>query len=164
MPKYYAGIGSRSTPHEITKIMVSLAQELEEKEYILRVGNHNRIDKAFNSGIINPKHKQVFTSEYIPMDKAKTLASEIHPAWDYCTEFIKNCHGRSVNQVLGEDLLTPIDFVISWTFNGDITGETRTATVLANQHKIPIYNLGYMRILTLAKQKKLIDFILNEGM
>lgn len=48
--KYYSGIGSRSTPKDILKLMEDIAFKLAQKGYILRSGAAGGADTAFQSG------------------------------------------------------------------------------------------------------------------
>jgi hypothetical protein len=51
-------------------------------------------------------------------------------------------HARNVYQILGEDLQSPSQFVISWTPGGCEIGGTRTALVLAKRRGIPTIQFG----------------------
>jgi hypothetical protein len=50
----------------------------------------------------------------------------------------RNCH-----QVLGQDLKTPVDFIVCWTKNGNINGGTGQALRIAKKLNIPVYNLFF---------------------
>jgi hypothetical protein len=99
----------------------------------------------------DPSHKEIFTAKHPVCEVAKEIAATIHPAWHNCSDYAKGCHGRNVYQVLGEDLKTPVSFVICWTPEGKEVGGTRTAIVLAKRHKIPVYNLALMPLKTIEK-------------
>ena len=47
---------------------------------------------------------------------------------------------RNTYQVLGLDLMSPVDFVICWTPLGRDDGGTGQAIRIANAHNIPVYN------------------------
>jgi hypothetical protein len=51
-------------------------------------------------------------------------------------------HGRNAQIVLGDDLKTPVDFVVCWTPDGKLTGGTAMALRIAFDYDIPIFNLG----------------------
>ena len=51
-------------------------------------------------------------------------------------------HERNVHQILGEDLQSPVNAVITWTVNGALVGGTATALKIAMTAGIPIFNLG----------------------
>jgi len=75
--------------------------------------------------------------------QARELVSRIHPAPGALSVGSWKLHMRNCNQVLGQDLKTPSDFLICWTKNGQEVGGTRTAIVLAKQNNIPVYNLFF---------------------
>ena len=141
--KYYAGVGSRSTPKEIQINMACMAEALESIGYILRSGGAEGADQAFERGVREPEHKQIFRPKtHTPSLEAEAIASQIHPAWHMCSLYARACHGRNVCQVLGESLKDPVEFVVCWTPNAEEVGGTRTAIVLAKQRNIPVYNLA----------------------
>lgn len=142
MRKYYAGIGARSTPLHVLKKMTDLAVILENKGFILRSGGADGADKAFESGVSDPANKEIFKSKYRALPEAEEIASKIHPAWHNCSEYARQCHARNVHQILGEDLMTPVEFVVCWTPNGEPVGGTRTGILLAESRNIPVINLG----------------------
>jgi hypothetical protein len=149
--KSYAGIGSRETPEDVLKAMEAIATSLSLAGYILRSGGADGADTAFFkgcndkceiflpwSGFNGVKHKNArYTINNMHYDLAKT----IHPAWDRCKWGARKLHARNTQQVLGENLNDPVDFVICWTSTGGATGGTATAIRLAMQYDIPVYNL-----------------------
>ena len=54
----------------------------------------------------------------------------------------KALHSRNAMQVLGFDLDDPVDFVLCWTPGGNKLGGTATAIRIAEDHNVPVYNLG----------------------
>ena len=74
--------------------------------------------------------------------QSELLASQVHPAWDKCNAWARGMHSRNCHQILGYDLKSPVDCVITWTPNGNIQGGTATAIKLAIKHNIPVFNLG----------------------
>jgi hypothetical protein len=164
MPKYYAGIGSRKTPENIQLLETQLATKLDTLDYILRSGNADGSDKAFQKGsknylsyradyytvaVNNDLHK--FDYSDARYTEALVLAEKLHPAWDKCSEYARKMHTRNVFQILGLQLKAPVEFVICWTPEGEVeeshlsirTGGTATALRLAFQLSIPVYNLAY---------------------
>lgn len=137
----YAGIGARATPPDVLDYMREFAEHFEKKGWVLRSGGAEGADTAFESGIRDVKNKDIL----LPNDtnpEAEEIARLIHPAWERCSRYARQCHGRNVMQVLGRDLVTPVEFVVAWTQNGELVGGTRTALVLAGQRDIPVFNLG----------------------
>lgn len=74
--------------------------------------------------------------------QSELLASQVHPAWDKCNDWARGMHSRNCHQILGYDLKSPVDCVITWTPNGNVVGGTATALKLAMKYDIPIFNLG----------------------
>jgi len=150
MVKYYTGVGSRETPDFVCLAMTEIARILESYGYTLRSGGADGADLAFEAGagllkeIYLPKKGfNGSTSQLYGVGlEALTLASVVHPAWDKCKAYARLLHARNCYQVLGSALDEPSDFLICWTENAEKRGGTRTAIVLAEQHKIPVLNLG----------------------
>lgn len=170
----YTGIGSRETPPNILKKMKEIAFYLAQKDFTLRSGKAAGADAAFQLGVqeawgvlqenTNPKG---LAEIYIPwpkfssdgllntwdicvtqkqiVDKAESIASVIHPAWDKCSQGAKKLHTRNIYQVLGQSLDKPSDFLICYakpTKDGlHVQGGTATAVKLALENNIPVFNL-----------------------
>jgi hypothetical protein len=58
--KYYTGIGSRNTPHNIKNLMVGLARKLADEGYILRTGGSPGADTAFEVGAIDKGDMEIY--------------------------------------------------------------------------------------------------------
>jgi hypothetical protein len=148
--KYYTGIGSRSTPHEILELMIKIAKYFRKKNYILRSGGADGADLAFELGAKNKK--EIFLpwkgfnnskDDFIKIpDKAFEIAERYHPNWGKLTDHIKKLHARNSLQVLGDDLNTPSCLIICWTKNGKMVGGTAQALRIAKDCNIRIYNMG----------------------
>lgn len=153
--KYYAGIGSRSTPEKVQGFMSCLAAIL--KDYTLRSGGAEGADLAFERGcdLVGGK-KEIFLlskskrggecgtiAEKSPKhEEAFKIAERIHPAWEKCSNVAKQLHARNVYQILGFTLEDPVEFVVCWTPKGEDVGGTRTAIKIAKENNIPVYNLA----------------------
>lgn len=146
--KYYTGVGSRKTPGNIIGVMVNIAYYLSLSGWTLRSGGARGADTAFEQGL-----GQVYKEIYYAKDATKeamAISAEYHPAWNKCSQYAKQLHGRNAFQVLGKDLATPSSFLICWTpdgcethaTRGYSTGGTGTAISIANAYNIPVYNLA----------------------
>lgn len=147
--KYYAGIGSRKTPDDILEMMTEIAEGLS-RNYILRSGGADGADSAFEKGAGDKK------ISYIPWpgfngskekciavsSDAMRMAGEFHPGWMYLSYGAKKLHARNCYQVLGDDLSTPVDFIICWTPGGEEVGGTAQAIRIAKANRIKIFNLA----------------------
>lgn len=133
--------------------MYNLARKLARMGYTLRSGGADGSDTAFEEGanaMGGPKEIYLpwegfngrSSKLYNISEEAMSLAAAIHPAWDKLKQGAKKLHARNTYQVLGPHLNQPSRWLICWTEGGKEIGGTRTAIVLAKQHKIPIWNLG----------------------
>lgn len=94
--------------------------------------------------------------------KAHHLASLHHPGWDVMlakanatgrdektvraarkARASMKLHARNGYQVLGDDLNTPVPFVLCWTADGGPTGGTGQAIRIAEDRGIPVFNLFF---------------------
>lgn len=160
MTKFFAGIGSRSTPTEQVSVIDTICCMAVNCYFTLRSGAAPGADtffeqaydkyrgqkeillpwKGFN-GNSSPLH------EYNP--EAAKIAAEIHPTWKSLKPAAKQLVARNMQQILGEDLKSPVKCVIAWTPDGcesietygRKTGGTGTAIALASSLDIPIFNL-----------------------
>ena len=157
MQRYYTGIGSRKTPAPVIAILTELAHTLFAAGYTLRSGAADGADAAFEAGAGGLK--DVFlpwagfnksTSALTRVcDKALHLAESLHPAWPRLSGAAKKLHARNTYQVLGLALDAPSDFLVCWTPDGlesaeertSQSGGTATAVVLAQRHRVPVFNL-----------------------
>lgn len=144
--KYYAGIGSRSTPIHIQELMTALATRLEQEGWVLRSGGAEGADRAFEAGVSS--QKEIFTAKQISQNtfntayEAKQIVRSTHPAPERLKFYALDLLARDVYQVLGSDLKTPSSFIICWTEDGKLVGGTAQALRIAKLHHIPIFNLG----------------------
>lgn len=169
--KYYTGVGTRQVDpsNELYWLMVSIGKKLARLGYTLRSGAADGCDMAFEEGCnevngnkeiyiawngFNNRWPEEGNSVYVSEEQddwAELIASEIHPAWDKCSQGAKKLHTRNVYQVLGQDLSTPSKFLVCYApvdrYNIP-KGGTRTAFVLAQKYNIPTFNLAIEKDLT----------------
>lgn len=160
MSMLYAGIGSRKLPDFVQKQMIRFGDLAAKAGWTLRSGAARGADESFEIGCDSYNgNKEIFlpwkgfnnhiSNMFTPSEEAHKLASEIHPRYDYLSRGAKLLVARNMHQILGEDLNTPVDFVICWTPDGceshetygETTGGTGTAIALASKHNIPIFNI-----------------------
>lgn len=170
----YTGIGSRETPEHILDKMNDIAFYLASKGVVLRSGKAVGADEAFQLGVeAFATQSGVFKKElaeiYIPWAKfsnprlsdsydvlvtnknivetAEGIMSQIHPAWERCSQGAKRLHTRNVFQVLGSSLTSKSDFLVCYAKpkkDGEgVSGGTNTAYMLAKKNNIPTFNLYY---------------------
>jgi hypothetical protein len=150
----YAGIGSRDTPENIQALMRGIALMLYERGYTLRSGGADGADHAFEYGTPAMASMEIFLpwdgfngkrmtipESNLALGEARSIAEKYHPNWDACSESVKKLHTRNTFQIMGHDCHTPSAFVICWTKDGKSSGGTGQALRIAEDKKIPIYNL-----------------------
>lgn len=146
MSHLYAGIGSRRTPSDVQHMMARMAKRLAELGFTLRSGGADGADKAFEAGATK---KEIFYAQDATPETI-AIASKLHPAWHLCNEYARNLHARNVNQILGRDLKSPVDFVLCYTPDGCThhstktrdTGGTGMAISVASTRDIPVINMA----------------------
>lgn len=176
---YYAGIGSRETPEHVQNIMKEIASILERRKLILRSGGAEGADKAFESGIINNEHKEIYRPDYYfksgkknyyekeDLEFGDRMVKEYHPSKGKMKNIhAYKLHARNTYQIFGCGRDTKNStFVICYTPDGaEIktsvdTGGSGQAIRLANAFDIPVYNLkNYIGV----KAIEMVDFILKD--
>ena len=158
----YAGIGSRETPDEVWRWMEQLGYEFAIKGYNLRSGGAPGADTAFEKGCdrgsgekeiylpwknFNKNPSQLFNVTPEAIKLAETFYP--NPKVFEVKPYIAKLMGRNCQQVFGENLDSPVDFVVCWTADGcesiedrtKETGGTGQAISIASVYCIPVYNV-----------------------
>jgi len=152
MPVLYAGVGSRRTPHHIFDIMVRVGKKLAKTNYVLRSGGASGADTAFAFGCSEVQGlKEIFYADDATPAARQELEKHLEPS--HLAALRRggwlDLHARNCMQVLGQNLNTPVKFVLCWTSDGattkqectKATGGTGTAIKIANHYNIPVFNL-----------------------
>ena len=154
--KYYAGIGSRSTPTEILQIMQEAASVFAQKGLVLRSGGADGADTAFEVGSkgydneiylpwknFNDNPSPLYIDNLPNCNEAREIAAKYHPSWEYLRETVKKLMARNAYQIVGKDLDTPVEFVLCYCpiKNGVWQGGTAQACRHAHDLGILIINL-----------------------
>lgn len=157
---FYAGVGSRETPKDVLEKQRKIAIYLAKLGLTLRSGAADGSDTAFEKGCISAEGTMEIWMpwkgfngrsyfNYLPKDRHYEIAKTIHPIWDKLSRGPKALHSRNVGQILGDDVKTPVAFVLCWTKDGansvktvtSKTGGTGTAIKLASSLNIPVINM-----------------------
>lgn len=99
--------------------------------------------KAIHKSQLPNKHLALVRNATLKHETEK-IASTLHSNWEACSDYAKAQHARNVHQILGYHLNEPVDAVITWGVldnYGKPIGGTGTALRLAEQRRIPIFNL-----------------------
>lgn len=149
--KYYAGIGSRSTPDDILSTILSLSLKLAHEEYTLRSGGAPGADEIFAAGTCN---QEIFVSKDATVESieyVKGCLPNNRSNFDAWKPYTKGLLGRNMMQVLGKDLTTPVEFVVcyapSLVYEDDSPGGTGYAIRCAIKNSIPVYNMFDEKVL-----------------
>lgn len=165
MNKIYAGIGSRKTPPEVCEVIRHLAGRLGCVGWTLRSGRAEGADSAFECGaravqgsceIFLPEDLRPLSvrvndkiQNWSYMDEvtgstigAKVIARLLHPNGKNLSPHALELHARNTYQIIGQDLNTPVQFVVCWTEGGRGEGGTGQALRLAKMLNIPILDFG----------------------
>jgi hypothetical protein len=157
---YYAGIGSRTSPKDVLKVMKKFGRIFAERGWVLRSGGAEGADSAFEEGCdlakgekeiylpwenFNKNKSTLYLRSYeIPLEmsnRACEIASKYHPKWETLGPAARALHARNGFQILGKDLITPVSLVLFWS--PMITkGGTAQALRIAADHSIMMYNMG----------------------
>ncbi len=159
MKKVYAGVGSRETPEDILAEMRRLGETLAST-HILHSGAAPGADEAFEAGATAVGGEcriylpwKGFNYHSSPLFGVTAAALEMaereHPAWDRLSPAARKLHARNCNQILGDSLDEPVEFVLCWTpdgceskkTRGRNTGGTASAIVLGEKYGRPVFNL-----------------------
>lgn len=154
----YAGIGSRTTPPEILKVMDLFANAIA-KESLLRTGAAPGADQAFEFGaVMGGGRVEIYLpwkgfegrqdgTIVKPGEDAFAIAEHYHPGWKFLKQGARKLMARNSYQILGPNLYDPVDMVICWTPDGSLdgtgskSGGTGQALRIAADYAIPVLNL-----------------------
>jgi hypothetical protein len=165
----YTGIGSRRTPADVLATIEEIASGYAHSGWTLRTGGSPGADQAFLRGAIaaggaaevylpwpgfesdeleglaSVAHMRI--GDAPPTCTALALAARFHPGWESLDAGARALLARDGHEVLGEDLATPVRFVLCWTLDGSKDGAgllddgTGQALRIAHAQKIPVFNL-----------------------
>ena len=148
--KFYAGIGSRETPLDIKEKIKIVVEYLNSLDYIMRSGGAPGADTFFEE---YATRKEIYlpwrnfngndSPLYSPTKDALNMAMKYHPNWYRLSIGARKLMARNCQQVLGQNLDTPVKFIVCWTKDGGETGGTGQALRIAKDLGIPIYNLFF---------------------
>lgn len=159
--RYYTIVGHREIPDDVWELLFRIARINAVNNMVMRSGSADGADMAGEVGALSvggeieayipwkhfnkvPDDSNHIVATNLPNFKqARELAKDIHPAWENCSKSSKLLHSRNIYQILGQDLMTPSEFVILYAKpegNG-VAGGTNTAYRLAKRFDIPCYNI-----------------------
>lgn len=155
--KIYAGIGARKIPYNITTLIRAIAPLLAKDNYTLSTGAAQGADQAFTEGALSKNGKVnlhlpwgSYEKEWrndiygditlLPLQENDTQAYasvlKLHPSGNMLKDSVMRLHARNYN------IIKDAEFMICWSPNGLEIGGTGQAIRIANDLKVPIWNLG----------------------
>ena len=162
----YADIGARATPHAVLERMTVIAAWLARKGWHLHSGGAAGADTAFAAGV--PASQRTL---FLPwcgyrghrgrdcrslsaeqMDRGLAIASDLHPVWHRCSPAVRKLHARNAALLLGADTAVPVGAVVAWSAQGAVTGGTGMAIRIAQEHGIPVLNMGVLHPRTVCER------------
>ena len=105
--------------------MAWIAGELEKFGYTLNSGGAKGADAAFEYGVKQPAHKNIFHPEDAT-ETTRAIARELHPAHERLHGHALDLYARNTNQIFGRNLDKTVDFVVCYTKDGCESHETRS--------------------------------------
>lgn len=163
----YAGVGSRKTPNFWLMQIENFAERSADLGHVLTSGGAQGADIAFQTGMTLGRGKAVIyrpNEAFIYNDGEAIGHQTYHQASAYDKQadsillsvmseqhynavakrpYVHLLHLRNVYIVLGVHMDQPVDCLVCWTPGGKLEGGTSTAIRIAEEHGIPVYNLGY---------------------
>lgn len=161
--RYYAGIGSRSTPEDVLLLMESTAYLFAKQGWTLRSGGADGADSAFERGAMRAMDLDLLEpwpeiylpwpnfngradgpDAIVPQHDAFNVAAAHHPAWHRLSPRAKMLHARNVHQILGPNVTKPnlSAFVVCWTPRGKGGGGTGQALRVAATYGVRVFDLA----------------------
>ena len=139
--KSYAGIGNRYRSSENAMKMYRTGIYMNNHGFTGYSGGAIGSDDDFHKGALACKDPNftIFKAKDATKE-AIELASNYHPAWHNCDDYVQKLHGRNAMIILGKDLKNPRDLVICCA-TSETTGGTSLGIKIARDHNIPVVNI-----------------------
>ena len=155
-PLTYAGIGARATPPDILRDMTVMAGWLGRTAWHLSSGGAKGAETAFANGAPEQQRtlylpwrgynghrgQDIHILSHHDLRACMDLAAPLHPAWSRCSPAVRKLHARNAAVLLGPTLDQPVDAIVCWTPDGEVTGGTGMGLRIAAEHRIPVMNLA----------------------
>jgi hypothetical protein len=183
-PIAYAGIGAREAPGEVLEQIEAIAQRLARLGHLLRTGLSPGADQAFYRGALAGRGRvelclpcenfQAGARLEAERGRVRVLARPTADALELAPRFDAQLDGRpwdaldacerallarDAHEVLGEDLASPVAFVVCWTPGGGRDGRdprargTGQALRIACARSLPVFNIANPEDLEAVRQR-----------
>lgn len=142
--RYFAGIGSRSTPDDIQQLMTKVSAKLTGLGWILRSGGARGADRAFERGAVRKEVFKATDAKPWAFTEAKLHMPTDREGFDSWSPYVQGLMARNMMQILGPDGDKPVQFVICWApstvYTDSSAGGTGWAIRCAIAHGIRVHN------------------------
>lgn len=158
---YYTVAGTRHPDRSIKEFFNKLSARLESHGFVLRALPLEGTNQAFIEGLVDRTHCEIYTpwtdfnkglvkksdpkidpADLSTYEEASKLLSKHIEKWDKLTIGLQKMHVCSAYQLLGQDLKTPVRFVIAYTRPDRPSEGTNALLTLAREQGIEVYDLG----------------------
>lgn len=136
--KRFAGIGNQIIDGHARYAIHTCSKIIYEKGYHLVTGGAKGADTEFEKYF--PERNTILRAKDAT-PKSIQMAEEFHPAWNKCNAYVRALMGRNAMIIMGEDLKTPVEFVLCYCVDEE-KGGTSFGIKIARYYKIPVYNLA----------------------
>lgn len=157
MKRYYGGVGSRETPTGIIKEFERISYELSQLGLIPSTGCADGADASFRRGCADARVYKcrdgfdggIDPTRYDNYHKTYDIVKSVlgNSYFENASKFAELAHRRNCYQILGDDLNSPVEFVLLWakpdSSNKSVLGGTRMAYKLAKLHNIECFNFYF---------------------
>jgi len=139
--KTCAIIGNRyNVPENTIQFIEDSGYTLGQLGYTLNSGNAIGCDQAGERGFDRGGFPKNIRKAKHATEDAIVVASQFHEAWYMCTDYVRQLHGRNSMIILGDDLKSPVDFVLCYA-TSEIKGGTALGIKIARANGVPVFNL-----------------------
>lgn len=153
----YLAIGNQDTPPEIVRQLADIAGRLKDAGYTARTTGKGAADEGVMITAGDKCEVHIPWKKFDGIDskfnkvlpEALEMVKQYHGAFDSQKDSIKTIIGRGAHLVLGQDLRSPVRFVVCWSQDGLENAKDRSAksgyigipVSIASSMKIPVFNL-----------------------
>ena len=139
--KTCAIIGNRyGVPESIIKYLEDIGYYLGASGFTLQSGGALGCDQAGERGFDKGGHPKIIRKAKHATPEAIALASQFHESWNSCSDYVRQLHGRNSMIILGDDLKSPVEFVLCYA-TSEIKGGTALGIKIARDNGVPVFNL-----------------------
>lgn len=159
--KAYAGLGNEGAPPEALEVMTRISRRLAEQGFTLRTsGEKSGPGLAFEQGAggkseiyipwkgFNDRESKFMVGRFL-MPEAAALIKQFMPTFESLKPAVQKIIGRNAHVIMGQDLRSPVRFLIVWSDDGIEDAKNRTAksgymgvpVSVASSLRIPVFNL-----------------------